>query len=212
MITKTNLFLAFVPVCAVLPALAGGCSSSSSSGNTTGSVNSGVVAGATDSHCGSKTVTVDANACHGGGGDTDAGMDMGDAGDSDGGMDMGGDDFGATMYNAEGDDDDCKYHVKWSADDVKENANVTFTVTVTAKSGGAAVTQTPIRAEVFLDESTPAPNTNQTSKEGAAGTYTVGPIQFNKPGKWTVRFHFHEDCDDSETSPHGHAAFYVNVP
>ena len=33
------------------------------------------------------------------------------------------------------------------------------------------------------------------------------------PGKWTVRFHFNEICCDvNSDSPHGHAAFFVNVP
>jgi hypothetical protein len=41
----------------------------------------------------------------------------------------------------------------------------------------------------------------------------VGPIVFDQPGKWVVRFHFFENCDDLvEDSPHGHAAFYVQVP
>lgn len=31
-------------------------------------------------------------------------------------------------------------------------------------------------------------------------------------GQWTVRFHFFDVCIDGPTSPHSHAAFYVNVP
>jgi hypothetical protein len=65
---------------------------------------------------------------------------------------------------------------------------------------------------VFLNDTHPAPNTDQKSTEGPDGTYRVGPIRFDGKGQWTVRFHFHEDCDDSETSPHGHAAFFVSVP
>ena len=35
------------------------------------------------------------------------------------------------MFNAEGDDDDCKYHIIWTSTPVRENASVTFTVTLT---------------------------------------------------------------------------------
>ena len=45
-----------------------------------------------------------------------------------------------------------------------------------------------------------------------SGTYRVGPVLFDKKGKWDVRFHLNECCNDGPTSPHGHAAFWVNVP
>ena len=48
--------------------------------------------------------------------------------------------------------------------------------------------------------------------ETSPGTYTYGPIRFDASGKWTVRFHLYEDCVDGDTSPHGHAAFFVTVP
>jgi hypothetical protein len=178
-------------------------SSSSSSGGTGQQSTAAAVTGAQDNHCVMQgTVAVDPAQCT-----ADAG---GDDGGDDGGGGNGG--FGDTMYNAEGDDDDCKYHVKWTSSPVTENADVNFVVTATNKIGGSPVTGSPVRAEVFLDQHTPAPNTNQNSSEGAAGVYTVGPVRFNKPGKWTVRFHLHEECTDSPTSPHGHAAFYVQVP
>src|SRR5262245_48324669 len=66
------------------------------------------VTGAADSHC-TETVEVSQAVCH----QTpnpDAGSDAGDhehAGD--GGAQS---DYGPTMFNAEGDDDDCKYHIK----------------------------------------------------------------------------------------------------
>jgi hypothetical protein len=162
----------------------------------------GVVSGPKDSHC-TSSVTVQQAMCSPDAGADDGGMAMEDGG---------GDSYPPTMYNDEGDDDDCKYHVKWSAGGVAQQSPVTFDVTLTAKAGGAPVTGAPVRAEVFLDDTHPAPNTNQTSSDKGSGRYTVGPILFDKPGKWTVRFHFFEDCADSETSPHGHAAFYVQVP
>ena len=168
---------------------------------------SGVVSGAKDEHCGAKKQVTTQAACSPDAGhshDTDA-MAMDDAGAMS--------EYGATLYNDEGDDDECKYHVKWTASPVAQGKDVTFTVVATNKSDGSALKAAPIRAEVFLDDTHPGPNTNQTSKESAtAGTYTVGPIRFDKPGKWTVRFHFFEDCADGEESPHGHVAFYVQVP
>jgi hypothetical protein len=39
-----------------------------------------------------------------------------------------------------------------------------------------------------------------------------GPLRFDRSGRWVVRFHFYEDCNDGESSPHGHIAFFVDVP
>ncbi len=177
------------------------CSSSSTTTDA-GAASSGIVAGAADAHC-TKATPVDPAACTG----------AADAGTTD--MDAGGgtSEYGATLFNAEGDDDDCKYHVKWSSPTgVAQKANVSFTVVLTTKADGKPATGAPVRAEVFLDDTHPGPNTKQVSTETSSGTYSVGPIQCDAPGRWTVRFHFHEECDDGEHSPHGHAAFYVQVP
>lgn len=121
--------------------------------------------------------------------------------------------YGDTRYNQESDDDDCKYHVKWTSTPVYRNKNVTFTVEATRRVDDQPLTGAYPRAEVYLDTTHPAPNSPQKPKEIAAGKYTVGPILFDKPGRWTVRFHFYEDCVDlTEDSPHGHVAFYVDVP
>jgi hypothetical protein len=57
-----------------------------------------------------------------------------------------------------------------------------------------------------------APPTNQTFVEGPPGTYKIGPIKFDQPGNWTVRFHWNGDClDYAPNSPHGHSAFFVDV-
>jgi hypothetical protein len=118
-----------------------------------------------------------------------------------------------TRYGAESDDDDCKYHVTWSATDVAQNQDVTFTVTLTRKSDGAAAAGAAPAAEVYLDATHPAPVTNQKPTEGPSGTYQIGPVRFDAAGRWTTRFHFYETCTDvAEASPHGHAAFYVEVP
>ncbi len=121
--------------------------------------------------------------------------------------------YGATMYGTEGDDDDCKYHVTWTSTPIYENDDVYFTVVATALVDNSAVTGANIYAEVYLDDTHPAPPTNQTTQESPIGTYKVGPIQFDAPGQWTVRFHLFENCIDyADDSPHGHAAFYLDVP
>jgi len=158
------------------------------------------VSGAADTHCGTNAVTVDPAACS-----------VPDAGATDGGT-TGGSDFGETMFNAEGDDDDCKYHIKWTATAICENSNVTFAITVTHKVDGSAVTGAHPSAEVFLGDTHAAPNSNQSSTELGGGRYNIGPVRFDLPGQWTVRFHVFETCHDSEQSPHGHGAFFVSVP
>jgi hypothetical protein len=134
--------------------------------------------------------------------------------------------FGSTIYGSEGDDDDCKYHLVWSTSPICEQpGGVTFTVVVTRKSDGSPVTGAGTRAESITttpgaqdaasycdDMSTHGgPNNGVMLTEGPEGTY-VGPIEFDRPGAWTVRFHFFEKCTDAPDAPHGHAAFHVTVP
>jgi hypothetical protein len=133
--------------------------------------------------------------------------------------------YGATMYNTTGGDDDCKYDVSWQSTPICENQPVCFTVIVTKRedgspllgveTGGSFVAANP-RPDVVLACNHPIPNTptpRDPSPMLAPGTYVVGPIVFDKPGKWVFRFHFNEECIDvSPESPHGHAAFYVDVP
>ena len=122
-------------------------------------------------------------------------------------------DYGETQFNSEGDDDDCKYHVRFSSTPVRQNTDVSFNVVATQKAGGAVATGAKVDAEVFLNTTHPAPNTTQHVTEGPAGTYNLGPIRFDATGRWTVRFHLFETCaDDAADSPHGHIAFFVDVP
>jgi hypothetical protein len=189
----------------VVGALEVACTSTTPTPTPDAGPTGGPVSGAKDAHCGSKVQPTSQDACH-----PDAGAPQ-----DDGGADDAGDTpaYGPTMYNDEADDDDCKYHVKWSADAIRQGSDVTFTVIATAKSDGKPLTGSPVRAEVYLNDTHPAPNTKQASKETTAGTYSVGPIRFDQPGQWTVRFHFFENCVDLlDTSPHGHAAFFVSVP
>jgi len=178
-------------------ALAAGCGSNSPSGPT-----GGPVTGALDVHCknadgGVMAVMVGTCEPAGSGPEPDGGAVS---------------EYGETLYNAEGDDDDCKYHLKWTSSPVRENSDVTFNLTLTTLADGKPAAGAGVNAEVYLNETHPAAPAGE-ALEGSGGTYKVGPIRFDAPGDWTVRFHFFEDCDDApEDSPHGHAAFFVRVP
>lgn len=168
-----------------------GCSSSSSSAGPAG----GAVQGALDAHCGSTQTTVDPSTCH-----VPPPADAGAA------------DYGATCYGTEADDDDCKYHVTWTSTPIRQNTDVTFTITSKNRAGGAPTTGAEPRLEIYLNDTHLAPNTKQAATETSPGVYSVGPVRFDAPGRWTVRFHFSETCNDGEHSPHGHVAFFVDVP
>ena len=121
--------------------------------------------------------------------------------------------YGDTMYNGAGDDDDCKYHITWSVSPVCEQDGITFNITVTSKVDGSPVASAAPRIEAFLSDTHPAPNTLTVTKEGPAGTYSISSVKLDRPGRWTVRFHLFETCaDTNEASPHGHAAFFMDVP
>jgi hypothetical protein len=197
-------------VCFLLTA----CSSSSTPAVTADAgPGGGPVPGTAPDHCMGMKMPTDEAACHPTDAGTDAMPDHDAASDAmDDGMSMSGE-FGPTMIGSEGDDDDCKYHLRWSVTPTHVNEDQTFTVTITRLADGKPATGAAPDLEVFLDETHPAPNSNPKAVETSTpGTYTVGPIRFDASGKWTVRFHVYEDCVDGETSPHGHAAFFVTVP
>lgn len=154
----------------------------------------GIVSGPPDTHCGDTVVAVDADTCEAGDGQPDV--------------------YGDTLYNSDGQDDGCKYHLSFTNSTIQRNEDVRFVVSAWALDGGATVTGAQVRVEASLDDggSHPAPPTGTLTTEGPPGTYAIGPVQFDKPGRWTVRFHLFEDCAPGAESPHGHAAFYVDVP
>ena len=120
------------------------------------------------------------------------------------------------FYGREADDDDCKYHIRFENSCITQDQPVTFTVQLTRKSDGAAAPGAdPDGPEIYLadDPSHPSPSNDFTATEGPPGTYKIGPVVFDRPGRWVVRFHFFETCSDiPEDAPHGHTAFYIDVP
>jgi hypothetical protein len=135
-----------------------------------------------------------------------------DAGGYDAGILGGG--FGPTRYNTGSNDDDCKYVITWSSTPIAQEEDVVFTVTLINTTDGTPATGANTYAEVVLpDQNHLSPTTQPPVTETKPGVYSVGPVIFDRSGKWMVRFHFHEDCLDLlPDSPHGHAAYFVNVP
>jgi hypothetical protein len=133
----------------------------------------------------------------------------------------------------EGDDDDCKYHVSWTSTPICESAvlGVAFTVNLTYLGTNPPVPVTNIPAtegilvEAFIPKTLNAACDDMSEHfsptlfepgygllQTSPGVY-FGSVIFDQAGEWTVRFHIHEECSDlCNNSPHGHAAFHINVP
>lgn len=171
----------------------------------------GAVSGAQDTHCGTTKQATSQASCQP---SPDAGAD--DAGhshaDDAGEPDGGGSEYGQTMFNQAGAEDECKYDISWTSTPIYRDTDVTFTLTAKNRADGVATTGAEPDTEIFLDATHPAPNAGTKTVEKGGGVYTIGPVRFDKAGRWTVRFHFFDGCVDGPTSPHGHAAFYVDVP
>jgi hypothetical protein len=182
----------------------------------------GAVTGPQDNHCGTMVQPTSMTSCHpdvavggddgGGGGDAGGGDDAGavDAGDI---GNCGNDAYGPTMYNQSGADDDCKYDVSWTSTPVCVGVPVTFTVKATNRTDHSPLTGAAPQWDVGLQCNHVSPTVATDGTETSPGTYTLPPVVFDKSGKWVVRFHFYENCEDLlPTSPHGHAAFWLQVP
>jgi hypothetical protein len=160
----------------------------------------GAVAGPADTHCGADD-TQAIGAC----------VPSAEAGEEEGEEEE-----HPILRGREADDDDCKYHVRFENTCVAVGQPVTFTLSLTRKIDGDPGTGTnPAYPEIFLadDLAHISPSNDITAREGPDGTYEIGPVIFDMPGRWVIRFHYFEDCSDvPEDSPHGHAAFYIDVP
>ena len=90
------------------------------------------------------------------------------------------------------------------------NEPVTFSLTLTRKMDGMQGSGTnPAFPEVYLadDPSHLSPSNDITAREGEPGTYEIGPVIFDRTGRWVVRFHYFDTCSEIPAdSPHGHAA------
>jgi hypothetical protein len=185
----------------------------------------GPVTGPTDAHCEGQTpVTVDPEACTTPEGDGEGGAPGDEPAGGAGGSDCNqthDDEYGATLPNSAGDDDDCKYHASWTSTPIRLNEDITVTVTTSNLLTGDGLEalsdgKLPLtRVEVYQPcdpRFGPIQNSKAIFEEVSPGVYTGGPLRFDRPGRWVVRFHFYEQCLDGEGSPHGHIAFFVDVP
>jgi hypothetical protein len=203
-----------------------GCSSSDAPAPAEAGPAGGPVSGVVDSHCFGSTVTVEPATCSGdtspggaGGASESAPESAGGAADCAQTHDA---EYGDTRFNSDGDDDDCKYHAAWSSTPIRLDQPVTFTVTAMNKASGAALEPlsdggVPLtRLDVYQpcqpNRRGPAQNLSAKISELMPGVFSAGPIQFDQSGRWVVRFHWYEECVDGEHSPHGHIAFFVDVP
>lgn len=159
----------------------------------------GPVEGAPDTHCGTTVIVPNQASCSTGHHHDEV----------DGGMP----EEHQVRYNSEADDDDCKYHVKYSTTPITANRDFTVTVEVTQKSNNQPATGADPEITALLGETYPAPNTNAVTTEVSAGNYTIGPVRFDKSGQWAMSIHLFEGCSEAhEDSPHSHVAFLVEVP
>lgn len=193
------------PVLAVVLGAGVGCSSTSNA-PVDGGV--GLVTGEADNHCtGVEPIMISQASCHPGP-DAGAPPEPGDGGEPE----------PPVHFNGASDDDDCKYHVVYTSTPVVKNRNVTLNVTLTKLAeNNAPATGANVTIESFLADNDlhPIPNNGTTTTESPAGSgkYAISPVKFDESGRWVVRFHFYETCEDLlEDSPHGHVAFYYDVP
>jgi len=201
-IQRAPLF--FVTIVSVAIGAGAACSSTASSSVVDGGA--GLVSGPADDHCANvDPILVSQASCH----------PAADAGAAAAPVD-GGEPAPDIHYNGESDDDDCKYHVVFTSTPVLKNQNVTLNVTVTKLAeNNAPATGAMVAIESFLTTSHPLPNSDYKTTESPAGSgkYTLTPVRFDESGRWTLRFHFYESCEDIvEDSPHGHVTFYYDVP
>jgi len=121
--------------------------------------------------------------------------------------------YGPPSYGKATNTQGCKYAVSWTSTTICENAPVYFTVTGKHLSDGTPVTGASVEPDVTLDCDHAISKAPGPTAEGPPGTYKVGPIVFDKPGRWIARFHFYPDCCDLvPESLHDHAAFWIDVP
>ncbi|HKO92482.1 MAG TPA: hypothetical protein VJU61_15075 [Polyangiaceae bacterium] len=119
------------------------------------------------------------------------------------------------FYGRAASDDACKYEVSFTNTCITLNQPVTFTVALKRKGDGTPASgAAPANPEIYMvDEPHVSPSNGITAPERSPGVYDIGPIVFDRAGRWVVRFHFFETCSDLlEDSPHGHVAFYIDVP
>lgn len=164
----------------------------------------GAALGPADSHCGARAQVTSAYACGG-----QIGTKTLHPQHTDGGVAV----YLPAMYGTSGADDDCKYDVSWTSTPVRESSDFTVDFTVTTRADHAPASGGSAYVEAYLDDTHPASTRGTTTTETSPGVYRIGPLRFDRAGRWTMRLHVFDGClDETPDSPHGHASFYVDVP
>jgi hypothetical protein len=105
----------------------------------------------------------------------------------------------------EADDDNCLYHATITVPCIQLNRDVTLTLdlkdigTTTPATGAAPEVEAVIGNH---PSPTPYPMSSETN-----GVYTLGPVRFDRTGRWTLTFHIY----DAVPAKHSHFSFYVDV-
>jgi hypothetical protein len=124
--------------------------------------------------------------------------------------DGGEEDYPGPHSGTTSDDDDCKYDVSYGVA-CEPGGLSTFTVSLKSRVTGMGVPGANPSIEASFDDTPhPLPNTPKpVTTDLGMGNYKIAGVPLDKEGGWTVRFHFFEQCLESENTKHGHVAFTV---
>jgi hypothetical protein len=106
----------------------------------------------------------------------------------------------------EADDDNCLYHAKISVPCIERNRDVTLTFDLRNIGTTMPATGAAPEVDAVIGNHPSASATPMVSEMD--GVYTMGPIVFDRAGRWTLTFHVY----DAAPAKHSHVSFYVDVP
>jgi hypothetical protein len=110
------------------------------------------------------------------------------------------------------DDDECKFHVVMRRTCNATPGPLNFLVAATQRSDGSPAMGAEPYFEAFLGLTHVAPNSGATAAEVSPGTYTIGPLFLDQPGRWTLILHLYGRCSmTAPATPHAHATFTMDV-
>jgi hypothetical protein len=118
----------------------------------------------------------------------------------------------ANAASLEVDDAECKYHVSLRAICDGSTRQLAFLADVTKRDEGTHATQAAPWLDAIQGNTHPAPNAKRDYEELQPGVYRFGPVQFDRPGTWSLEMHVYGLCPNSPLSPHGHVYLEADIP
>jgi hypothetical protein len=118
----------------------------------------------------------------------------------------------ASAAALEVDDAECKYHVSLQAICDGSARQLAFLADVTKRDEGTRASQAAPWLDAIQGNTHPAPNATRDYEELQPGVYRFGPIQFDRPGTWSLEMHVYGLCPSSPLSPHGHVYLEADIP